>query len=108
MCRNCAKSCALFSEISEIDRHKSHYSFSHLIEHINYTDDNFLFRKFFGSKKDYGIFLNLKNIFEFEKISNKFKIEIIKDIGMLKENNLSNTHEIDRFFTSFSYFNLGS
>ena len=87
---------------------KSHYSFSHLIEHINYTGDNFLFRKFFGSKKDYGIFLNLKNIFEFEKISHKFKIEIIKDKGMLKESNLSNTHEIDRFFTSFSYFNLGS
>lgn len=86
----------------------SHFSFSNLIENENYNDQTSISRKFFGSKKDYGIFLRIKQVCDFKKNSKESKFEIIRDQKIIKEEGLSTTHKIDQYFRDYSNYNIGS
>jgi len=87
--------------------YSSHYSFPRLIEIGNYTNNNSVSRNFFGSKKDYGVFLNIKQIYDSEKADIENNLEVVTDQKMIKEEGLSTTERINQFFNYYSNFNIG-
>lgn len=86
----------------------SQFSFSDLIENENYNDHSSISRKFFGSKKDYGIFLNIKQVSDVKKNFKGSNFEIIREQKIIKEEGLSTTQKIDQFFRCYSNYNIGS
>ena len=82
-------------------------SFSDIIEK-QYNTGNEIYRKFFGSKKDYGIFLKIRQIYDIEKNTKESKIDVIRSQKIIKEESLSNPNRIDQFFKFLSFFNLGN
>ena len=87
--------------------YSDHNIFSNLIKNEKSLSDNFIFRKSIGSKKDYGIFLNFKQIGELEKNYNEFNHEIIKYQEMIKDEKLDISSKIDQFFSDYSNYNIG-
>jgi Rad3-related DNA helicase len=83
------------------------YSFLSLIEIGNYPNNNSISRNFFGSKKDYGVFLNIRQIYDSRNGEFESKIETIVEQKMIKNEGLSTTERIDKFFKYYSNFNIG-
>ena len=85
----------------------NNFSFPYLLKNENYSDQNFIFRKFFGSKKDYGIFLNLVQYYKLPLGFNCSNLEVIDDKKKFKKEGLTLNEKIYRFFNFFSDFNIG-
>jgi len=78
-----------------------------LIENVIELSNNLILRKLVGSKKDYKIFLSIKQISEIEKNRNTFNPETIKHQEMTKGEKLDIYSRIDQFFSGYSNFNIG-
>jgi hypothetical protein len=68
---------------------------------------HYIFRKFFGSKKDYGIFLNIVQYHKLPLGFNCSNLEVIDDKKKFKKEGLTLNEKIYRFFNFFSNFNIG-
>jgi DNA excision repair protein ERCC-2 len=78
-----------------------------LTENVRELSNNLILRKLIGSKKDYRIFLNIKQISEFEKNYNTFNPETIKHQEMMKDGKFDIYSRIDQFLSCYSNFNIG-
>ena len=85
----------------------SKFSFYRFFENIENYNQNAIFRKFFGSKKDYGIVVNLIQIQNKTEKQEKLFMNTTKDQKIFKEEGLSIVQKVDRFFYYCSTFNIG-
>ena len=85
----------------------SRFSFYRFFDKMEKYNRNFIVRKFFGSKKDYGVFLDIKQIQDNNDNIKKDSIDTIVSQKIIKNESLSTVQKIDRFFYSFSDFNIG-
>ena len=83
------------------------YVFSYLLENEKSWPDNYIFGRSVGSKKDYGIFLNFKQVGDLEENLNNFNQEIIAEQEVINDEKLDISSKIDQFFSACSYYNIG-
>jgi len=85
----------------------SRFSFYRFFENLDNYNRNFIVRKFFGSKRDYGIFLDIKQIQDNREDIKKDSIDTIIGQKIIKDESSSTVQKIDKFFSFFSDFNIG-